>query len=90
LPSSRAFGDAPAVSTAEYRTRIPNDPALAQIVPVPPRPFPDDLRDPDLIRPAWRPPDYAVLGWGLLLAVGVPVAVWRWKAWRARRDRRGA
>ena len=31
---------------------MPNDPALAQIVPVPPRPFPKTLRDPDLLPPA--------------------------------------
>ena len=30
FPSSRAFGDAPAVTTGEYHARIPNDPALAQ------------------------------------------------------------
>ena len=32
FPSSRAFGDAPAVTTWEYRTRVPSDPAQAQIV----------------------------------------------------------
>ena len=52
FPSSRAFGDAPAVTTREYQARVPNDPALVQIVPVPPRPFPDALRD---AGPARRP-----------------------------------
>ncbi len=51
FPSSRAFGDAPAVTTWEYKALIPNDPALVQIVPVPPRPFPEALKDPDLLRP---------------------------------------
>src|SRR4030095_8419218 len=59
FPSSRAFGDAPAVTTREYNARVPNDPALAQVVPVPPRPFPAALRDPDLLPPAWHPSDYA-------------------------------
>ena len=83
FPSSRAFGDAPAISTWEYRTRVPNDPALAQIVPVPPRPFPAELRDPDLLPPRWTPADYATLVWALLSVVGVPLLVWRW--WRRRR-----
>lgn len=86
FPSSRAFGGAPAVTTWEYRALIPNDPAHQQIVPVPPRPFPEALRDPDLIRPAWRPSDYAVLVWGLLTVVGIPFVLWRlWK----RRQMRG-
>jgi hypothetical protein len=45
FPSSRAFGNAPAISTWEYRTLVPSDPAMAQIVPVPLRPFPAELRD---------------------------------------------
>jgi hypothetical protein len=86
LPSSRAMGDAPAVTTREYRSLIPNDPALAQIVPVPSRPFPADLRDPDLLPPRWRPSDYAVLVWGLLTVVGIPIMLWR--LWRRRHVRR--
>jgi hypothetical protein len=85
LPSSRAFGDAPAVTTWEYKTRIPNDPALAQIVPVPPRPFPDELRDPDLLAPTWRPSDYAVLVWGVLSVIGIPIVLWRLWKWRHMR-----
>jgi hypothetical protein len=89
FPSSRAFGDAPAVTTWEYRSLIPNDPALAQIVPVPPRPFPEVLRDPDLIAPRWRPSDYAVLVWGLLTVIGIPIVLWRlWRLWRWRHMRR--
>jgi hypothetical protein len=86
FPSSRAFGDAPAVTTWEYRTRIPNDPALAQIVPVPPRPFPAELRDPDLLPARWTPADYATLVWCTLSVVGLPLLLWRW--WKRRR--RGA
>ena len=87
FPSSRAFGDAPAVTTWEYKALIPNDPALVQIVPVPPRPFPQAMRDPDLIPPPWRPSDYAVLVWGLLTVVGIPVVLWRLWRWRHMRRR---
>ena len=85
FPSSRAFGDAPAVTTWEYKALIPNDPALVQIVPVPPRPFPEALRDADLIPPPWRPSDYAVLVWGLLTVVGIPIVLWRMWRWRHMR-----
>jgi len=85
FPSNRAFGDAPAVSVAEYKSRVPDDPALAQIVPVPPRPFPEALRDPDLLEHEWRPSDYATLVWGVLSIVGIPVLLWRAWVWRKRR-----
>ena len=64
---------------------MPNDPALMQIVPVPPRPFPDALRDPDLLAPRWTPADWATLAWALLTVVGVPLLLWRW--WRRRASR---
>jgi hypothetical protein len=83
FPSSRAFGDAPAVTTWEYKSRVPNDPALAQIVPVPPRPFPAELRDADLLPRTRRPSDYAALVWGVVSIVGIPVLLWR--AWQRRR-----
>jgi hypothetical protein len=82
FPSSRAFGDAPAVTTWEYRALIPNDPAMVQIVPVPPRPFPDSLRDPDLLATPWRPSDYAALVWGVLTVIGIPIVLWRLWKWR--------
>ena len=86
FPSSRAFGDAAAVSTWEYRTRVPNDPALAQVVPVPPRPFPPALRDDDLLAPRWTPADYATLVWALVSGVGLAwLSRWGWKHWRPRR-----
>lgn len=87
FPSSRAFGGAPAVSTWEYRSLVPNDPALMQIVPVPPRPFPAALRDADLLPPRWTPADCATLVWAVLTVVGVPLLLWRW--WRRRALRRG-
>jgi hypothetical protein len=85
FPSSRAFGHAPAVSTWEYRTLVPSDPAMVQIVPVPPRPFPAALRDPDLRPAPWTPADYATLVWGALSIVGLPWLLWRgWQRWRRR------
>ena len=82
FPSSRAFGDAPAATTREYKARIPDDPALAQAVPVPPRPFPAALRDPDLVPPVRHPSDRAMAIWGILSIVGIPLLLWR--AWRRR------
>jgi hypothetical protein len=86
LPSSRALGAAPAVTTWEYRTMVPADPAMAQIVPVPPRPFPDALRDPDLLSPLRPPSDVVAMVWGVLLVVGIPWVVRElWRRWRARK-----
>lgn len=86
FPSSRPFGNAPAASTWEYRTLVPSDPAMAQIVPVPKRPFPPEMRDPDLLPAPWTPADYATLVWGVVTIVGLPwVAWWFWKRRRQRR-----
>ena len=86
LPSSRAWGDAPAATTWEYRMRIPPDPAMVKIVPVPPRPFPAALRDPDLL-PSREPLSaLAATVWGIVSIVGIPwvlFAVWR-RWWHAR------
>ena len=86
FPSSRKYGDAPAATVFEYRTRVP-DPDHPQIVPVPARPFPDSLRDPDLLPPPRHFSDYAMLVWVTLALVGVPLLVWTlWRRWHARRD----
>jgi hypothetical protein len=79
FPSSRAWGDAPAVSAWEYRTRVPSDPSLAQIVPVPPRPFPARLRDPDLLPPPRHGSDAAAWVW-LLMPIALVIAAFAW--WR--------
>ena len=76
FPSSRAWGDAPVVSTREYKARVPDDPALTQIVPVPPRPFPPTLRDPDLLPRRWRPSDYALPAWSVLAVAGITLLLW--------------
>ncbi|MBL8414370.1 MAG: hypothetical protein JNM42_08030 [Propionivibrio sp.] len=72
LPSSRAWGDYPVAAIDEYRSRLPHDPAEHQIVPVGPRPFPPDLKDP--VAPDLKPlrSDFAVAAYasGLLLFGG--------------------
>ncbi|MDH5245560.1 MAG: hypothetical protein OEW98_03850, partial [Betaproteobacteria bacterium] len=89
FPSSRAFGDAPAVTVREFHSRVPAEPGLMQIVPVPPRPFPPHLRDPDLL-PERRPASsYAAMIWGVLLVVGIPIFLYRrWQRWRNRSEGR--
>jgi len=85
FPSSRAFGDAPAATPWEFHARVPAEPGAAQIVPVPPRPFPAELRDPDLIPPKRPASDYAAAIWGVLLIVGIPILIYRaWMRWRDR------
>ena len=67
FPSSRSWGDWPVESSREYAARVPSDPAQQQIIPVPPRPFPAELRDP---RMPGEPPlrsDYAVVAWALAI-----------------------
>jgi hypothetical protein len=89
FPSSRAFGDAPAITAWEFHARVPAEPGAAQIVPVPPRPFPDALRDPDLLPPPRPASDYAEIVWGVLLVVPIPFLLYRgWRRWRARRASR--
>jgi hypothetical protein len=80
LPSSRAWGNFPVVSAWEFRARYPRDPAKVQIVPVPPRPFPDALRDDDLLPPPRKRSDLAVALWAIVSIVGIPWLLWRW--WR--------
>ena len=71
LPSSRAWGSYPVVSMDEYRRRLPSDPRQQQIVPVAPRLFPPELKDPLAPAPRRQRSDYAlaVLTGGLSLLV---------------------
>lgn len=73
FPSSRVFGDAPVDSLAEYQARLPKDRTKLQIVPVPPRPFPDALRDDDLLTPPPHASDIALRAWGAIAAAGIAV-----------------
>ena len=91
FPSSRVFGAAPAVTTWEYRSRLPDDPAKVQIVPVPPRPFPEELRDDDLLPPPAHPSDTAAMVWGAVSVLGLPwVLRSLWRRWRPRPQGSGA
>jgi hypothetical protein len=83
LPSSRVWGDYPVESAWEYRDRYPRDPAAAQIIPVPVRPFPERLRDPDLLPAPRHRADVALAVWAVLSVVGIPWLLWRaWQHWR--------
>jgi hypothetical protein len=83
LPSSRVWGDFPVVSAGEYRQRYPRDRAQAKIIPVPPRPFPERLRDPDLLPPPLHRGEVALAICALLSVVGIPWLLLRW--WRGSR-----
>ncbi|HYR00006.1 MAG TPA: hypothetical protein VET86_08180 [Casimicrobiaceae bacterium] len=87
LPSSRAVGDAPVVSLHEYRARLPRHPGDYKIVPVPPRPFPASLRDPDLLPPPVSTSEIFLTFWLVLSVFGIPWALARW--WRRARRARG-
>ena len=82
LPSSRAWGDYPVVSPWEYLARLPSDPAQRQIIPVPERPFPERLRDADLLPPPRPRSELAIAVWATLSVVGIPWLLWRW--WRRK------
>ena len=89
LPSSRAWGSYPVASIDEYRSRLPRDPAQQQIVPVGPRPFPHELKDP--AAPEVKPlrSDYALAAYGaglLLLGAWALCAWWRRAATAKARD----
>jgi hypothetical protein len=73
FPSSRAYGSYPVASIDEYMARVPGDRSKWKIVPVAPRPFPEDLLDADTLRewrtPAWLP----ALGAGAIAAGALAV-----------------
>jgi hypothetical protein len=80
IPSSRKFGTWPVANPREYLGAIPRDPADAQIVPVPPRVFPESLRDPDLLPPARRRSTVPLLIWaasGVLFLAWAAGFLWR-------------
>lgn len=87
IPSSRAWGTWPAANPREYLNRLPADPADLRVIPVPPRPFPPDLRDPDLLAPPPRASTLPVVAWTLCGVL--PLALAAGFVWRAfRRARR--
>lgn len=84
FPSSRAYGQAPVASLAEYMARAPEDRAQWKIVPVPPRPFPAALKDPQAPGEAAPPSSYALAGYAAVLALLLAMV------WRRRQRRRAA
>ena len=78
LPSSRAWGDYAVVTGREYAARLPADRSQAKIIPVPPRPFPPELRDPDLLRTRRGASAWAMAAWAALCLAGLPWLIWRW------------
>ena len=75
FPSSRSAGGPPVMSLAGYRARLPRDRSKLKVVPVPARPFPEALRDPDLLPPIPPPSALAIRFWVLaplaVLAAGL-------------------
>ncbi|MEO5701836.1 MAG: hypothetical protein ABIS17_04360 [Casimicrobiaceae bacterium] len=77
FPSARALGTAAVVTPFEYRDRLPKDPAQAQIIPLAPRPFPQDLRDDDLHASPMPRSETALRTWAALSLIGLPWVAWR-------------
>lgn len=77
FPSSRAWGDYPIESSVEYLARVPTDPAQQKIIPVPPRHFPAELRDPEAPTEPPLRSDYAVAAWALAIVLLIVVTVRR-------------
>ena len=75
FPSSRRFGSWPVVSADEYFAAIPSDPAKMETVPVPPRPYPRELRDDDLLPPPREASDVALAAWSLAVTAALAVLV---------------
>ena len=83
LPSSRAAGSWPVASPLEYHGKVPRDPADVKRVPVPARPFPSTLRDPDLLPEPRRPSDLPLAVWAVVGVAAVAGAI----AWLVARLR---
>jgi hypothetical protein len=71
IPSSRAFGSWPITGLAEFRSRVPADPAERTVVPVPAREFPDALRERDLAPLPWTRGRIAVAAMSALIVAGL-------------------
>jgi len=66
LPSSRTTGTFPVADGREYLHRLPKKVSERRIIPVGPRPFPKDFKDPDSPHEPPLRSDYAVMAYGLL------------------------
>jgi len=80
IPSSRPFGTWPAANPRQYRDALPRDPANLKVVPVPPRAFPAQLRDPDLLPERPRRSTWPLVA--LTVAGVAPIAWLAGAAWR--------
>ncbi len=87
FPSSRAFGQAPVLTLAEYQDRVPKDKAQWKIIPVPPRPFPNEMKDTAAPHDRRLPSYYALYAYAAVMAM-IVAAAWRFRA-RRRRARGG-
>ncbi|MTW11031.1 hypothetical protein GM658_10500 [Pseudoduganella eburnea] len=76
VPSSRAFGSAPAYSIDEFMARAPADRSKWQVVPTEPRPFPEALMDAQA-RANMRSSAWPVAG--VLALLGAIGTAWSWR-----------
>ncbi len=83
FPSSRAFGQAPVLTLAEYQDRVPKDKSQWKIIPVPPRPFPEEMKDPAAPHDQRPPSAYAIYAYAAAILL-IVAAVWRVRARRRR------
>lgn len=85
FPSSRAFGQAPVASIDEYMARVPEDKSKWQVVPVPPRPFPPELKDHEAPSQEVLPSSVALAMYGGFVGV-TAVGFWRRRGKRRNRQ----
>jgi hypothetical protein len=84
FPSSRSFGQAPVASLDEYLARTPKDMAQWKIIPLLPRPFPEEFKDADAPAEPALPSSYAVGAYGGVLGLAVVEIGRRWRRKRRR------
>lgn len=76
VPSSRAFGSAPAYSIDEFMARAPADRSKWQVVPTQPRPFPEELMDGEARRNMRSSPWLVA---GLVFVIAALGSAWSWR-----------
>lgn len=69
FPSSRVYGQAPIASLDEYISRVPEDRSQWKIIPVGPRPFPPELKDPNAPAEGMVPSRMAAFAWAGVLGL---------------------
>jgi len=82
VPSSRAFGSAPAYSIDEFMARAPADRSKWQVVPTEPRPFPEALMDEEAKR------NMRKSSWPVGMLVVLVAAIGTAWSWRRRQKLR--